>query len=252
MPGPDFAISSVVARNLAELRVGTSVPGDGVDGTDWRDVLSPSSWVLAGGDPPPLNPVPLVLRVEPYLDDPTQDPPAMPSDFVVILDQPLDPGGAYAIALAATARSASGAPTSTTAVAFVAPTYRSPTSLPMPDVAGDIAMSPSADSRGDVAVTDRATAYRNAVLAIVAARPGAFAHLPDAGLAIEAKRTYTPAQLASFATRMAAQIRRHPDTLDARVVVSELASASGALFEVTAIPRFAAPPIIETFRIGGA
>lgn len=233
MPG-DFSVDSVRVEAGNRLLVSTTVAGEGVDGADPGDLLSPGCWVLSGQSDR------AVALVETLSDG---------ADSVlwrIYLTGDLI-GATASLGLAAQARSSTGHVTDPTPLAFDVPAV-----LPVVDaVAGvqgaDVAVPLVADETGDLTVLGVVDALRQKILTVeIGAKQGAFQHLPDHGRAVEPKRNYSAETLRSEAARLKAAIVADPNVKTCSVSVS---SANGfAEFQIYVVPK-TGPAFTETRRI---
>jgi len=233
VPG-DFSVDSVRVEAANRLLVSTTVAGEGVDGADPGDLLSPGCWVLSGQSDR------AVALVETLSDgaDSVLWRLYLSGDLV---------GSTASLGLAAQARSSTGHVTDPTPLAFDVPPV-----LPVVDaVAGargdDIAVPLVADETGDLAVLGLSEAIRQKILSVeIGAKKGAFQDLPDHGRAIEPKRNYSDSDIKIEAVRLKASITSDPRVKSC--IVSFSKGAGFLDFQVSVVPVTGAP-FTETRRI---
>jgi hypothetical protein len=233
VPG-DFSVDSVRVEAANRLLVSTTVAGEGVDGADPGDLLSPECWVLSGQSD----------RAVALVESLSEDADSVLWRLTLTADLI---GTTASLGLAAQARSSTGHVTDTTPLAFDVPPV-----LPVVDAvagiqAADVAVPLLADETGDLTVLGAVDALRQEIRdVVIGAKKGAFQHLPDDGRAVEPKRNYSEETLRSEAARIKASIAKNPAVKTCSVSVSN--GAGYAEFQIYVVPT-TGPAFTETRRI---
>lgn len=205
-----------------------SCPADALEPADPRDCLSLSAWTVTGAQ---------LARVLPAEED-----TATPSALLLELDADPPPGVAISVALAPLARAAFGQPTSTEALTVVALAPLGIATQRAGVLGADLALPLVAGPRGDLDLVGQLEALLGEIGREVGTPLGAFAHLPDFGEDASPKRTYSQAEVAQKAARIAAELRKNPSVRSATVTGRKVLPHI-LRFDIEVFPTFSSKPI---------
>jgi hypothetical protein len=224
----DFRVARVAIETQRRLRVDLSCPADALEPADPRDCLSLSAWTVIGA------------RLARVLS--ADEGTATPSTLLLELDADPQPGATISVGLAPLARSAFGQPTATDALTVIALELVGIATQRAGVLGADLALPLVAGPGGDLDLAGQLEALLGEIGREVTTPLGAFAHLPDFGEDASPKRTYSQAEVAQKAARIAAELRKNPSVKSAQVTGRKIPPHL-LRFDIEVIPTFSSKPI---------